>query len=101
MRKRKGGNIAVGQPSKKSAAPQWGMRNYLPRRPESEDDTSISLHTNWMKDEVGKKKPNYGRIRDAMHTTFADRRKKIVTDGLSIASLKEEYPWLFDEEEVK
>lgn len=98
-RKRKMQNLPS-QPPKKQAAPQWGMANYLPSRPDSEDDASIKIHLEWMQQEEKKKKPNYQRVEEAMVATFADRRKLIVTDAATVQKVREVYPWLFKEDEV-
>lgn len=82
------------------SAPTWGIPRYLPDREPGEDDLSISEHINALKLEKSKKRPNYERVFLLMSKTLAERRKKIVTEGIPISSLKIDYPWLFDEEEV-
>ena len=88
------------QPQKQGGPPQWGMINYQPERPSSEDDASIQIHVEYMKLERSKKKPNYDRVAISMAATLADRRRLITKEMVSIPALKTSYPWLFDEEEV-
>lgn len=100
-RKRKSPSMQnLNQSAVKTAPPQWGIVNYLPPRPESEDDASIEQHISWMKLEKLKKKPHYERIGESMSATLADRRKLIIKDGASVKDIKETYPWLFEEDEV-
>ncbi|KAJ8017809.1 Sterile alpha motif domain-containing protein 3 [Holothuria leucospilota] len=99
-RKRKATPSTLSQPTSKHAAPQWGMVNYLPQIPESEDDASIKIHKEWMQQEWGKKKSNYARVADSMTATLSDRRRLVVTEGASLAQVKEQYPWLFDDGEL-
>ncbi|XP_038065708.1 sterile alpha motif domain-containing protein 3-like [Patiria miniata] len=76
------------------------MENYLPQRPLSEDDASIRIHTEWLKTETTKKKPNYEQINVAMDATFADRRALVTKGTASLAEVKVAYPWLFEEKEI-
>lgn len=92
---------SITQPTATMAPPQWGIVNYLPPRPESEDDASIRQHISWMKMEKMKKKPHYERVGESMSATLADRRKLIVKDGASVKDVKQTYPWLFEEDEVR
>ncbi|PIK39241.1 hypothetical protein BSL78_23915 [Apostichopus japonicus] len=80
--------------------PIWGMKNYLPSRPESEDDISINKHIEWMKLELSKKKPNYARVEECMSITLADRRRLIVEEDATSEVVKKVYPWLFEDEEI-
>ena len=82
------------------STPIWGIPRYLPDREPGEDDLTISEHINALKLEKSKKRPNYERVCLLMSKTLSERRKKIVTEGISIPDLKKDYPWLFDEEEV-
>ena len=58
---------------------------------------SISSHIAAMKAE----KQNMSLIRELMDITFADRRAAIVNQQWKVSTIKEEYPCLFDDEEVK
>lgn len=80
--------------------PQWGMVNYKPSRPCSEDDVSIDAHISWMKQETKKKKPTHERVNLAMTATLADRRRLITKGTATVKEIRDVYPWLFDEKEV-
>lgn len=80
--------------------PMWGMQNYLPARPSSEDDISILRHKKWLQLEILKKRPDYKAVSHLMEITLADRRKEIVKKVISLQGIKENYPWLFTEHEV-
>lgn len=83
-----------------STTPKWGLANYLPEREAGEDDTSVKQHTEWLKIEKMKKKPNYEKACLLMDKTLSDRRKLIVENNPSLEIIKTEYPWHFQEEEV-
>ena len=101
QRKRKSISSSDPAPSKTlQSPPQWGMANYKPLRPSSEDDASICAHTSWMKQETKKKKPNHEHVNLAMSATFADRRQLITRGTSTVKEIQDVYPWLFDEEEV-
>ncbi|XP_038074352.1 sterile alpha motif domain-containing protein 3-like [Patiria miniata] len=101
-RKRKSAdNQPTAVQSTKKTPPQWGIANYQPARPSSEDDASIAAHIKWMKQETSKRKPDCDRIKIAMSMTLADRRQQITKDGASIETIQKTYPWLFDEEEMQ
>jgi len=55
---------------------------------------------NIMCDESRRLKQNTGRIEQLMTQTLADRRKLIVTDGVSLKELKTSFPCLFNHEQV-
>ena len=62
LHKRKSTSDNYSTISKKQSPPQWGVTNYKPLRPSSEDDASINAHITWMKQETKKKKPNHERV---------------------------------------
>ena len=82
--------------------PQWGMPNYSPTRPPSEDDISVAKHEEFLKKEKSKRQPDFSQVRLAMDKTFADRRKWLLTTQptAKMSEVKEKYPWLFDEDQV-
>ena len=80
--------------------PMWGMKNYLPARPSSEDDNSILKHKKWLQLEILKKRPDFKEVSHLMEITLADRRKEIVKKVISLKGVKDNYPWLFTEHEV-
>ena len=53
-----------------------------------------------MRDESRRVKKNETRIDHLMTQTFADRRKMVVSEGVSTAELKERFPCLFNEHQV-
>ncbi|KAJ8032740.1 Sterile alpha motif domain-containing protein 3 [Holothuria leucospilota] len=76
------------------------MVNYLPDKAPSEDTASISVHKEWMKTEKMKKKPNFERVAVCMDATLSHRRHLIIKDAAPLGTIKAEYPWLFDEDEI-
>ncbi|PIK50491.1 hypothetical protein BSL78_12620 [Apostichopus japonicus] len=86
-------------PESPAAPPQWGMKNYLPNRPETEDDASIDGHICWLQDEKRKRQPDFRGVSQSMALTLADRRTWIISSPQtpSLADIKSKYPWLFDD----
>ncbi len=78
----------------------WGVKHYLPDRPDGEDNATIARHQEAMKSESKKLRQDLAKVRLLMDLTFADRRKRIVTDLCRIKDLQLEYPCLFHEDEV-
>ena len=79
---------------KNSAA--FGMANYLPEMPASEDEASLEKHRTLILKEYSKSSPNHRIIDASMDLSFYDRRKRIIKDSQSIMAIKEAYPCLFD-----
>ena len=72
----------------------FGMANYLPSAPESEDDESTQRHVKWLKGAIKSRKSDDGaKVSSLMDLTLYHRRKMSI-DGASTAELAEEYPWL-------
>ena len=82
---------------------QWGVPNYLPPRASGEDDTSIERLQSMLEREYMKVKSqrSYPKIDHAMEQTFPERRRLLIKEGVSVATIKEFYPILFDIDEVK
>ena len=76
-----------------------GDLNWEPHFPEGEDETTISLHKQFLKAECLKRLPDKGKMARRMLVTFADRRK-MVNEKRPIRDIKEEYPALFCFSEV-
>ena len=72
----------------------WGLAKYLPGRQSSEDDQSIAMHLEWLKNESKKVSYNADAIKARMDITFGDRRELIVTQGAPIKQIIETYPAL-------
>lgn len=88
-------------PASKPATPQWGMKNYSPERPDSEDDSSIAAHISWMTAEKRKRQPDFKQVEFCMGQTLSDRRKWLTSESKpTIGEVREKYPWLFDEDQV-
>jgi hypothetical protein len=87
--------------SKKTRTPAFGMPSYLPQVSLTEDTESIGRHKQFMQDESKKRNPDRRKIDTCMAVTFDDRRKLIITDNVNLATLKEEYPCLWDSQQVK
>ena len=84
-----------------SQTSNWGLKDFRPSRPIREDDISIQLHIDWLKEESAKRKQDREKIRCLMNSTFPDRRQMILDDMPSVAAVKANYPCLFDEDEVR
>ena len=78
----------------------YGVKNYLPERPVSEDDISIEKHISLMTQENNKTNPNYILLTSLMDMTFADRRKLLINDMQLFESIKIKYPCLFNAHQV-
>lgn len=78
----------------------WGMANFLPAPLASEDDTSIQLHKEWLKDEFKKSNQNFNVVDLKMDITFPTRRREIVTENMDTNALLQEYPFLKDRRQV-
>ena len=80
----------------------WGVANFLPPRDAGEDDTSISMHKTWLKmqSRLDESHRDSHGVDYRMEKTFADRRSAIVTNSAGVATIKDDYPILFSEEQV-
>lgn len=83
---------------RKGKAIIWGLANYLPVRPEGEDDDSILRHEAALKTEMVKRHPDHGRLDRLMALTFSDRRNFIINENPLVCEIKEKYPALFESE---
>lgn len=79
----------------------WGMANYLPPQPVSEDVTSINLHKECMQREYRKSDQNASMIDFKMGITFPARRKQIIEENLGVRELLLEYPYLQSRRQVR
>ena len=102
LAKKKGKREKLPSIKRAEVVPQWGMPNYSPTRPPSEDDISVAKHEEILKKEKSKRQPDFSQVRLAMDKTFADRRKWLLTTQptAKMSEVKEKYPWLFDEDQV-
>ena len=79
----------------------FGIANYLPQRDTGDTDDSINDMMKLMVDEDRRMKPDLGCIDHLMNRTFPDRRKAIVSDGITTSELKTQIPCLFSQDQVK
>jgi hypothetical protein len=97
-------NAAEGRPPSSSVSKnQWNIPNFLPERPEGEDDTSIDRHLDiiQLQHRLPPSKKDHSLLNQALDATFATRREDIISKGLSITDLRQKYPCLFEYEEVR
>jgi len=73
----------------------------LPQRDTGDTDDSINDMMKLMVEEDRRMKPDLGRIDHLMNRTFPDRRKAIVSDGITTSELKTQFPCLFSQDQVK
>ena len=78
----------------------YGIKNYLPARPKGEDDNTIKEHVKTLKAEARKERQDIRLIEELMDLTMAERREGIVNNHWTIQQIKEEYPCLFNKDEV-
>ncbi|XP_071847099.1 sterile alpha motif domain-containing protein 3-like [Apostichopus japonicus] len=67
---------------------------------DTEDERSIEMHQRWMKEEIRKKTKNKKKMAELMKLTFPTRRRSIVEDGALVKTIRENYPALFETEEL-
>ena len=91
-------NQAKGKKSKGKS--MYGIKNYLPSRPDGEDNDTIKMHVKMLKDESKKDRQDVRMIQELMDLTLADRREGIVNNNWTVAKVREEYPCLFNKDEV-
>lgn len=78
----------------------WGLENYAPAQNISEDEASISIHTEWMQREWRKSEPDLPIVDMKMDLTFPSRRNKILADTTT-KEVIEEYLWLQSHRQVR
>jgi len=95
LKKQKGakGNAVI-------SAERYGMPNYVPKKPESEDLESLSRNISTLKKEAARKVKDSNTILHLMDLTLFDRRDKIVVQNASLLSIQDEYPVLFSSDQV-
>ncbi|XP_047741045.1 uncharacterized protein LOC108678158 isoform X2 [Hyalella azteca] len=80
--------------------PAFGVVNYMPSKPLTEDDISIQRHRTQMINELKKKAPNPRTIEELMKLTFHDRRQLIITENATVAYIAELYPAIFNPNQI-
>ena len=101
--RRKAGNGEASLAKKSRASIAWGVKNYLPKRLEGEDDISIESHVNRMIDmsRLHKDRRQKHIIDMLMEKTFPERRRMLVEELVKVPEMKLKYPLLFTEDEVR
>ena len=85
---------------KSTSKSMYGIKHYLPSRPEGEDDDTIKEHIQMLKKESKKERQDVKMIQELMDVTLADRREVIVNSNWTVAKVAQEYPCLFNKDEV-
>lgn len=80
--------------------PKRGEANHIPSLPAGETSANLEIERLILLKEV-KKRNNALTIREKMTKTFALRRQEIVENQPSVQELRERWPALFQQEEVK
>ena len=80
----------------------WGVPNFLPERVPGEDESSLAVHVNRLKQqhELPAAKRNNENIKVSMRKTFPEHRRKLIVDMMSIEDLLLEYPTVSTETQV-
>lgn len=78
----------------------WGMANFLPNQPESEDDAAVELHKQWLQQEYIKTEQIPALVDLKMNLTFPARRKAVVTELVPPEELLLQYPFLKEREQI-
>lgn len=93
--------ISKNKPAEKTSAPNyWGVKNFLPKHTEGEDENSMWKQIKWMQLESRKTRQDVIKIGHCMELTLSIRRRMIVEEKSSIQDLKSHFPCLFFETEV-
>lgn len=74
--------------------PKRAEVNFLPNFPRGEDNDSLDQLRLQIVDEVKRSEKNHVLITKLMHTTFALRRKEIISDDLPVAEILDRWPAL-------
>lgn len=96
-------SIKTSKAASDKVVPQWGMANYMPKRPSSEDEGTTSKHIKWLQLESKKRQPDFRQVAQLMQKTLADRRHWIVNTEPhpKVGAVIEMYPWLLrDDDQV-
>uniref|UniRef100_A0A3B4GB81 Uncharacterized protein n=1 Tax=Pundamilia nyererei TaxID=303518 RepID=A0A3B4GB81_9CICH len=80
--------------------PKKAEVNFLPNFPRGEDAVSLEQLRLQIVDEVKKSEKNHVLITKLMHTTFALRRKEIISDDLPVGDILDRWPALKLESQI-
>lgn len=79
----------------------WGLKNYLPDKPLSEDEASVEKHMQWLQKEYRKKDDqDITQVDLLMDLTLHHRRTLVVSQQMDVESILSDYPWLKSTDEV-
>ncbi|XP_073330049.1 uncharacterized protein [Pagrus major] len=87
-------------PAKNVKKPKKAEVNYLPPHPAGENQDTLELERLELINEM-KKKSNGKAIQEKMSKTFSSRRVEVVTLSPSVSVLKDRWPALFSETQIK
>jgi hypothetical protein len=89
-------------PSRNNKKAAWNSPNWLPDPPVSEDELSVLSHQATLKNQARQVplKRDDSIINHAMAAPLHHRQKLLVEERMLIICFKEEYPILFDDEQV-
>ena len=93
----------VEQAKRRKLDRSWGVPNFLPPSSSMDDEHSIEDFVSFLKQQsqMSAGRRDTARIERRMNQTFAHRRNQIVCLGASVKDIKERYPILFLENEVR
>ncbi|XP_076101714.1 sterile alpha motif domain-containing protein 3-like [Mytilus galloprovincialis] len=79
----------------------WGLKNYLPDKPLSEDEASVEKHMQWLQKEYRKKDDqDITQVDLLMDLTLHHRRTLVVSQQMDVESILSDYPWLKSTDEL-
>ena len=80
---------------KSGSGEMFGMANYLPSAPASEDQESTKQHISWLRSTARvRREEDAPKGKKLMDLTLHDRRRRVILDGERPAAILEDYPWL-------
>ena len=87
--------VATAQSSQAEGTQMYGMKNYLPEKPVSEDKESTERHIKALQETFKSRgKMDMKKVYKLMDLTFYKRREDIVAAAMSVATVLDVYPWV-------
>ncbi|XP_073250654.1 uncharacterized protein [Porites lutea] len=99
-RKRKNPDGSIKQPNPAKGL-RRGIVKWAPPHIEGEDEASHARHVTWMHSEWKKKEKRHSLVTRKMDLTYSFRREYLTKEMVPLLDIKEKYPFLFDEKEVR
>ena len=87
-------------PCKRMKNASWGILNYLPNLPITEDEASIERHKKIIQSEYKRSHRDSVKLNELMDLTFPSRRRSIVSEHAVVTDILVNYPCLSEEEQV-